>query len=117
MEETTTINSIISWLTDVVETKRPIAPSAWIEISQKANILLGDESDKLFSLQQKIAQMKVDCMERGGTASKCKVVAEATDDFKEAQTIRAKIARIEEMIRLSKIQARMKDEEYRGGNL
>jgi predicted oxidoreductase (fatty acid repression mutant protein) len=113
----TTIDSIIAWLQDVVESKKSIAPQAWIEISQRANILLGDESDKLYELQQKIAQEKVSCMESGKGVSECRMRAEATDDYKESQKIKAKIERTIEMIRLSKLQARLRDEEFRGGNI
>ena len=116
-DQITTIDSIIAWLTEVIENKRSIAPSAWIEISQKANILLGDESDKLYELQQKIAQAKMDCIESGKGVSECRIRAEATDNYKEAQKIKAKIERTIEMIRLSKLQARLRNEEFRGGNL
>ena len=46
------------------------------------------------------------------SAAKAKV--EATDEYKKLRKQEHKVKRIEEFIRLAKVQARMRDNEYRG---
>lgn len=111
MNERITADSVIEWLSAQVAEKHVVGPHVWMDAAQKLTVLLGDEHDKLFDLQQAVAQMKVAHMEAGGTAAKAKVKVEATDEYKAMCRQRAKIERIEEMIRVSKIQARMKDNE------
>jgi hypothetical protein len=114
--EPTTIDTIIAWLNDVVENKRQVSPTAWVDIAQKANILLGNETDSLAELSQTIAKERLRLMEEGATASKAKIATEATDDYKTYSKLKAKISRVEELIRLSKVVARLKDNEYRNSN-
>ena len=108
----TTLDTIMTWLEDVVENKKQIAPSSWVEIAQKANILLGNETDKLAEAHQVIAKEKLRLMEEGATASKANIAVEAMDEYREYQKLKAKIERVEEMIRLSKVMSRLKDNEF-----
>jgi hypothetical protein len=108
-----TLDKIIVWLNDVIENKKQITPSAWLEIASKMNVLLGNETDELAELHQKISQMKLDLIEGGATATKAKIAIESTDAYKAYLKLKAKISRVEELIRLAKIMARMKDNEYR----
>lgn len=114
--EPTTIDTIIAWLEDVAENKKQISPEAYVEIAQKANILLGNETDKLAEINQSIAKERLRLMEEGATASKAKIATEATDDYMESSKLKAKISRVEELIRLSKIMARLKSDEYKNSN-
>lgn len=110
-----TTETIINYLQTSVETKQPISPSTFLDAAMKLNILLSEEHDKLFELQQKVAQARVDMLHEDDkrNVSKAKLYIEASDDYREMLTQKAKIDRIEEFIRLSKVQARMKDNEYR----
>lgn len=109
-----TIDLIINQVREWIENKKVIGPSIWLDAAEKMNVLLGDEHDKLFGLYQKVAIAKRELLEKGSTVASAKVMIEATDDFREMQTQKAKISRIEEFIRLAKIQARLKDNEMRG---
>ncbi len=110
-----TTDTIISYLQDCVEQKIQLAPSTWLDAAQKLNVLLGDEQDLLFDLQQKVAQLKIDYLQddEKRNVSRAKMYVEATEDYRKAKQQAAKIERIEEFIRIAKIQARMKDNEYR----
>lgn len=108
-----TIDTIIDYLKECVESKTPVGPEVWLDGAQKMTALLGDEHDRLFDLQQQVAQAKVEQMEAGATAAKAKIFAEAMPEYAKMQRQRAKIERVQEMIRIAKIQARMKAEEMR----
>jgi len=111
--ELITTETILGFLKDSIENKKAISPSLYVDAAQKLVVLLSDEHATLFDLQQKVAQMRTDLMEQGSTAAKARILVEATDEYKEFQLQKAKIERIEEFIRISKIQARLKDNEYR----
>ena len=115
--EKITIDTITNYLKEQVEQKLPISPGLWIDSAQKINVLLGDEHQKLFDLQQIVAKIKVEHIEEGKSVSDAKTRVEASSEYKDYQIQKAKIGRIEEFIRLAKLQARMKNEEYQGGNL
>lgn len=112
MEEIT-IQTIISSLENWVKTKKVIDSHTWVDACQKMNVLVATEHDKLFELQQQVAILKVQYIEAGDTVAKSKVKVEASDLYKEACKQKAFIGRVEEMIRISKLQARLKDSEMR----
>lgn len=109
-----TVNSIIEWFTEAVTNKQPITPGQWVEAGSDLNVLRSDEDDKLFELQQKVAETKVQFIKDGLSVAMAKAYTEATDDHKEMCRQRAKLARIEEFIRLAKIHARLTMEEIKG---
>ena len=114
-DQLVTTDLILGTLQDWVEEKHPIDAHTWVNAAQKLNILIGDEHDKFFLLEQKVAQMEVDYLAENNTSASAKTKVKATDLYKEARKQGAKIKQIEEMIRLAKAQARLKDNEYRQG--
>ncbi len=116
MEEQVTLDKIIETLKGWVEDKQPIAPSVWVDAAAKMNLLLDKETDKLFDLQQKVAQKKLEFLEcdpkRNVSAAKLKV--ETTNEYREMRQQEARIKRIEEQIKISKIQGKMRETEFRG---
>lgn len=104
---------ILSTMKGWVETKTVIDAHTWVDASQKLNVLIGDEHDKLFDLQQKVAQMKVAYITEGKSVSDAMSRVEAEDLYRDMQRQKARISQIEEMIRIAKLQARLKDNEYR----
>lgn len=121
-KELVTTDTIIDFLQERVENKEPIHASIWLDAAQKLNILIGDEHDLLFDLQQQVANMKVRYYEdikegEKPNVSKAKMYIETSDVYREMNKQKAKISRIEEFIRIAKIQARLKDTEYGNQNL
>lgn len=102
-----TVDEIILELERSVSEKYILGPDRWLEASQKLIVLLGNESDKLFTLQHQIAKAKAEHMNNGDTAAKAKVKAEAMPEYLEAQKLKAKIERVIEIVRIAKIQARL----------
>lgn len=114
--ELITVDTILESLKSYVEEKQIIAPSAWLAAAQKLNALLGDEHDKLFALKQKVANLQLAYLDddEKRNVSAARLRTQATDEYKEMLRQEAKIKRVEEMIRLGKAQARLKDNEMRG---
>lgn len=112
-----TSDTIVDYFRHAVEEKLPISPHAWVDGAQKLNVLLGDETDKLFDLQQQVAQERLKHIEAGDSVAKANVKVETTDIFKQMQKKKARVEQIEEMIRIAKLQARLKEAELNGYNL
>lgn len=106
-------DTIIDWIKSQVESKNPIDPNLWMDACSKLIVLVGDETDKLFDLQQEVSHLKTIRIENKESVSQAKVYVEATDAFKNMQKQKAKIERIFEMIRISKIRARLAIDEYK----
>lgn len=108
-----TTDTIVNTLKQSVENKLTVPPSWWIDAAQKLNVLLGDEHDKLFNLEYRVANMKVAILEEDEkrNVSAADVKVKASEEYKELRKQKAKVDRIEEFIRIAKIQARLKDNE------
>lgn len=113
MENLVTADLIIGKLKEWVEHKQVIPPSLWVDAALKLSIFISDETAKLYDLQQEVARTNFNCIENGGTASKCKVYIQTLDKYKEMKKQEAKVDQILENIRIAKIQARMSNDEIK----
>ncbi len=113
MDKLVTIDKIIDWLTDQVEKKQPIDSHTWLEASQKMNVLLQEEQEKLFGLEQEVSLLRKVLLEEGKTVSYAKVMIESTNEFKQMKIQKAKIDRCLEMVRIAKLQARLSQEVFK----
>jgi len=112
-----TAEEIIKQLEDVVQKKLPMSPSFWVEQAQKLVVLMGDEADKLYTLQKQVAQEKVKWIEQGKSVSEAKLRVEASDLYEQMLKQKAFLERINEIIRIAKIQSKMRESEYFAQNL
>lgn len=113
--ELRTVDSIMQAIEEAAERKDSWDAHTWIEAAQSLNALMSHEHDRLFDLQQQVANAKVLLMNQGKTAAYAKLAVEATYDYVQLQRQRARIERIEQTIALAKYQSRIKDNEYRSG--
>ena len=112
---TRTIDSILETFNEWVENKNPIDSHQWVKAAQYLNVLISDEHDKLFKLQQQVATLKCKLIEEKGiSVARAELEAETTDICLEERKQKAKIKQIEEFIRIAKLQSRLKDNEYAG---
>ncbi len=114
MDNLVTTDLILATLKEWVEQKKIIDAHTWVRAAQSLNTLLSDEHDKLYDLQQKVALRKVALIENGDSVAMAKAKTDASDEYKHYKIQEARIGRIEEMIRLSKIQSKLKENEYFG---
>ena len=108
-----TCDSILAWLKEQTESRRPISPQLWMEAARSLNVLSSDENDKLIDLRSQLAALRAELISAGQTGVATKMLIEANPLFAAAQRQEAKMKRIEEAIRLAKLSARIKSDELR----
>lgn len=111
------VDEIIKQMQDIVERNVPMEPSYWVEQAQRLVVLMGNESDKLHSLQKKVAEEKVGWIMQGKSVAEAKLRVEGSEVYEQMLNQKAKLERITETIRIAKIQARMRQDEFRGHSL
>ena len=112
MDTLVTTDTILDWLKEQVEHKKQVSPHLYVDACTKLNILIGDEHDKLFDLQQKVAQERIKWIELDKSAAEAKMRVEADEIYRQYKKQEARIAQIEEAIRIAKIRAKLKDTEF-----
>lgn len=108
-----TATDIIKVLEGWAAEKRPIHAQEWLDAAQKMTLLMGDEADKLFQLEQNCALERIEYIDEGKSATEAKMRVEASEAYKEARSQKALMERIIETVRLAKHRARLANEEYK----
>ena len=111
------IDETIQQLEDLIKNKTPLSPSGWLDIIGRIVVEMGDETDKLYKLQKQAANFKSTFISQGKSVAESKVFLEASDLYEQMQKQKAKCLRIEEMIRIGKLQSKLKEGEFGAGNL
>lgn len=93
--------------------KEVIDANRLLDAATKLTLLLGDEANELFILEKEIAEKKVKFLEDGKSVAYANLQVAADEHTLRAKLQGAKIKRIEELVRLSKLRARLADNEYR----
>lgn len=114
MEEFRSTSSIIEWFRSAVETRQSIPPSYWVEAGLQLNILREHDDIQYVKLKALLAKEKQLQMTLGGSVAGAKTYIESLPEYTQLLLVEAKIARIEEFIRLAKAYGRLKSEEMRG---
>lgn len=112
-DKLSTTDSIIQWFKSSVENRDSIAPAYWLEAGLRLNLLREDDDVKLIDSKQVVAQKRIKLLEEGMNATQAKMHVEGSDEYKTMLAQSAKVVRIEEFIRLSKLYSRLKNEEMR----
>jgi hypothetical protein len=108
-----TFDSVISALNNMVAQKQVIDPSQWLEAAQIINLFLEQEQNKLFLLEQKVARMKSEEIVRVEKVKQAEINVEGSQEYLECRQQKAKIERAIELIRISKLQARLTSDNMR----
>lgn len=114
MNDPITTDTILQYLKEAIESKTPISPHTWLDAAMKLNLLLQDESSKLYVAEQECAKMRAELVESGKTAASAKITIEASNEYRYAREQKAKIERVIEAIRLAKVQSRIASDELKG---
>lgn len=113
MTELVTTDTILNWMQEKVENKEPLDAHRWVDAGLKLNVLISDEHDKLYHLEQKVAQDKVELLGNSDmSVAKANTLVEASNTYRDMRKQKARIEQIEEFIRLAKLQAKLKSNEY-----
>lgn len=113
MKEFRTCDSVLAYFQDKVKNKIPISTSDWLEAAQYLNTLRSADQERLFDLEQLVAQAEIECMQLDHSAVAATKIVKATPVWKEMKKQEAKLKNIEEMIRIAKKQATNADNEWR----
>lgn len=108
-----TADDILAVLETWAAEKQVIDSHQLLDAATKLTLLLGDEANELFLLEQNIAKEKVKFLEAGKSVAYANLQVAASQHYLEAKVKAAKIKRIEEMVRLAKLRSRLADNEYR----
>ncbi len=108
MDEIITADTILDFLKGKIESKSQLNPDIWLDASAKLNLLLGDEVEKLVDMRQKVAEIKLEFLEKSDkhNVSEARLRTEATEHYRLMKKQEAKCDQIEEFIRISKLIAR-----------
>jgi hypothetical protein len=110
-----TTDKILAEMKHLVETNTPTSPNTWLEYAARLNVLAGDDESRLAELEYDLAvkrqELACKTLPDGQNRSMTSVNAEVRSlpQSKEIALLRAKIGRIDEFIRISKLQARLVD--------
>lgn len=111
--EKITVDTIINYLQECAETKRILDPEEWIRAAQNLNVLVQNEQDELFLLEQQVAEMRKSYLLDGKTVAYAKTMVEASNEYAQLKRQKAKIDRVLETIRLAKKSATLASETYK----
>ncbi len=111
MEERT-FDSVMKFVNDSISKREVIDVNTWLDVAQSLNALLENEQNKLFELEKEVAESKMVAIEAGDTVAKAKIRVETSPLFMESRKQKAKVERAIELIRISKQQARLTNDNY-----
>lgn len=101
----------LSLIEQEIAEKKVVMPLQWLDLALDLNRIIYDEQDKLFDLEQQVAlrveEEAIKLEKRNMAAAENKV--KGTDLYKDMRRQRAKCERIEELIRLAKHQAKLRE--------
>lgn len=106
-----TVDTVLARLEANVVESAILPPTTWIDAALALTALLGQEHEKLFLAQQKLAQKKAEIVESGKSVASSNLTVQGSDEWVWMKMQEAKIGRVEEMIRCAKIRARLADSE------
>jgi hypothetical protein len=105
------MNQIKEWVSE----RQPISPEVWLDAAAKLNILISEEQAQMVEKEFQLAQFAADMALKSPEmpVAKIKLQVAINPLYRDVALLKAKIGRVNEMIKVSKIQARMNQEEYK----
>ena len=102
--EKVSVDLILSWLKEQVESHKLIPQSAWLDSAFKLNLLQPDEVHQLELMRQEIAKMKLEILKRQEkrNVAAAELEVEASDEYRFFREQENKVDRVEEHIRIAK---------------
>jgi hypothetical protein len=104
-----TIDAIIDELQRRVAADEPISPASWIESAIRICTLSDTLDNELARLEGAMLEAEIALLKQDMTAAKAKVLSKSAVDYTAYLSLKAKIERINEFIRLAKHRSRIED--------
>jgi hypothetical protein len=99
------LDEILAEMERRVEEDIPISPASWVESALRINALKGSLDNQLAQYQFEMMNKEADLIKEGMASTKANILAKQAINYQAYLETKAKIARIEEYIRLSKKRA------------
>lgn len=101
-------DTILDFLKEAVESKKQIPADLWIETALKLNLLLADEHIDLENYRSVVAGKKLEILKKQEkrNVSLAEDEIEASEEYRTMKLQEHRVDRIEEFIRLAKVQAK-----------
>jgi hypothetical protein len=115
MDNINTFSSVTEWLRKLATEQEVISPDTWIRGAVKLNVLLEKEVEKLIAMEFAVANMRKDLLSQGNSAVYCRMMIEASEEYRDVQVQKAKISNANETIKLAKRYAQLSSDQLRSG--
>lgn len=102
-----TVDTILEDMENRVKNNIPVSPGDWVDGAIKINALIGCEENLLAEMEAEMMYKEAELIEEDLTlpASKAKILKTKAINYKEYLTLKAKINRVDEFIKLAKRRA------------
>lgn len=101
IEEAVSIDSMMAWFKERIESRQPVPPSLYLDAAAKAIVLLQDLDEELTAAEMEVHRTKAKLIETL-TASSAKELVKATDAYGTYLTLKAKKERVLGFIQVAK---------------
>jgi len=99
------LDEILNDLVAKVTNDTPTSPGTWCDEALKVNMLKGSLDNDLAMMEGIMLEEEARLIEEDYPASKAKILKTKVIDYKEYLKLKAKVARVEEFVRLAKRRA------------
>ncbi len=106
-KEPVTIDGIMSWCKESVQTRRVVHPDQWLDISQKLAVLLEDLDDDLINMEMEYRNLRAEFIGAGESAAAAEVKAKSSEAYRQNLQLKAKRERIAWTIQIAKKRAEL----------
>jgi len=96
------LDSILAWYREKIESKQPIPPSIWLDGAAKLEVLVEELDEDLVEAKMAVNEEKASLVREGNSVAAADALVEATPAFRTYLTLKAKKERVVEFIRLAK---------------
>lgn len=97
------LESTLQEIHDLVEKKIDVSVAQWIDYASHLNLFLMDLDSELIAAEMKVNQFVASLLENSDyTATRAKLMAKSTEDYRRWLELKGKKERAEEAIRLAK---------------
>lgn len=112
--EKRTLETVLRDIGYMVENKIPVGPEQWLQAAQFLNLFIEGETNKLYDLQHKVNNFRLNTLPVCKSVAEAKLRTEATDDYRDMKKQEARVEQVIEFIRISKKQAGLASDVLKG---
>lgn len=101
-KELVTIDSILEWCVDAVETHKPVETRTWRDAALKLCVLIGNLNEEQIAAHMAFRRLHASFLDQGLTNAAAETRAKASEAYEQNLRLTAKVEQINEMIKIVK---------------